>query len=293
MKLTDFQIRSIAEIEYVRNGMYGDLDFNGTLDYMHRRYVQPVSGVIDISQASLADCAAGFGWLSFAFLLAGGKTATLIDADLSRISAAEEIAQILGVHDRCTFANSFLQQTMIDADSVDIFACIETLEHVGEENVHACLSAICNSAKHVVVLTTPNKLFPLIAHDTRLPFAHWLPPFLLKRYAKWFGREKCELGNYFLAPWHLSVLRKKFVPKTSFQTFAGMHDFDRFYPHYLPYGNMPQFRIRRSASKLQRLFVLCAGKIFGVNAHAVSPNLATIWCRRVTEDGLISPKHAP
>ena len=48
MKLSDFQQRSIAEIEYVRNGMYGDLDFNGTLDYMHRRYVQPVSGFIDI-----------------------------------------------------------------------------------------------------------------------------------------------------------------------------------------------------------------------------------------------------
>ncbi len=281
MKLTEFQEKSIADIDYVRNGMYGSLDFNATLDYMHRRYVQPLSMFIDISEASLADCAAGFGWLSFAFLLAGGKSAVLVDADTARIEAAAEIAEILGVRSACTFKNCYLQEAAFGADSVDIFACIETLEHVGKENIQSCLSTISSAAREIVVLTTPNKLFPVLAHDTRLPFAHWLPFYLLKHYAKLFGRENNELNNYFLAPWHLTELRKKFDPKTPFQTFVDINAFDRFYPHYLPYGNDPSLRNRQKPSRAQRIFVLLAGRILGVNAHVVSPNLSAVWQRKL------------
>ena len=263
MKLTDSQKKSISEIEYVRNGMYRDLDVSGTLDYMSRRYVQPLSKLLDISQASLADCASGFGWLSIAFLLAGGKSAILIDADTLRIRAAEEIAEVLGVRDKCSFVNSFLQEALLDTDSVDVFACIETLEHVGKENVQACLSTITNAAKQVVILTTPNKLFPLIAHDTRLPFAHWLPLAMLKPYAKLFGRDNNEMGNYFLAPWDLVILRKKFTPKTSIHTFTNIDEFDQFYPHYLPYGENPDIRMRQRPSRSLRLFVLSASKALG------------------------------
>ncbi|MBK6583470.1 MAG: hypothetical protein IPG20_11350 [Gammaproteobacteria bacterium] len=280
MKLTEAQEKSIGEIAYVRNGMYGNLDFSATLDYMNRRYVQPISKLLDISEASLADCAAGFGWLSFAFLLAGGKSAILIDADAPRIEAAAEIAQILGIHSRCIFKSCYLQDVELGTDSVDIFACIETLEHVGKENIYSCWNAITDAAKHIVVLTTPNKLFPVLAHDTRLPFAHWLPFLAIKPYAKLFNRDKSEMGNYFLGPWHLSVLRKKFVPMTPFQTFADISEFDRFYPHYLPYGDKPASRIRQRPSKLQRYFVYWTGKILGVNAHFTSPNLSTVWQRR-------------
>ncbi|MBK8309481.1 MAG: hypothetical protein IPL00_20860 [Gammaproteobacteria bacterium] len=69
IKLTEPQEKSLAEIEYLRNSMYGNLDFNATLDYMNRRYVEPISKLVDISESSLADCAAGFGFLLLSYLL--------------------------------------------------------------------------------------------------------------------------------------------------------------------------------------------------------------------------------
>ncbi len=91
---------AIAEIEHLRDydrGMYRDLDVGLTLDYMRRRFVVPVSRHIEIGRATMLDCAAGFGWLSFAYLLAGGERAILADLDGARLAAARDIARSLGL----------------------------------------------------------------------------------------------------------------------------------------------------------------------------------------------------
>jgi 2-polyprenyl-3-methyl-5-hydroxy-6-metoxy-1,4-benzoquinol methylase len=266
-------------LHYLHKGIYGDLDWEATLDYMTRRYIQPLQREFDLNGMHFADCAAGFGWLSFAYLRAGGKHATLIEPDEPRLEAARAIAKQLGVSERCTFICSTLESAPLENKSVDIFACVETLEHVGQVNIAACVATIVRCTRHGVLLTTPNALFPVIAHDTRLPFAHWLPKAARRSYAARFNRLEEEEGNDFLTPADLSLLRSSFKPAARYQTFASYKEFLAFYPHYLPYGPAAH-RHRHGAPLSLRLFVLLAGLLLGRHAYRVSPNLSNIWVRK-------------
>jgi ubiquinone/menaquinone biosynthesis C-methylase UbiE len=279
-EISDAQRRAIAEVPYFSSTIYSDLDVAKTLAYMHRRYVLPISKRLTIADTSILDCAAGFGWMSFAFLLSGGKSAVLVDPDEPRLTAAEAIAHILGVHDRCRFVCAYLQDVDLPDDAVDVVLSIETLEHVGRENVAPCVETIARLASKLVVVTTPNHLFPVVQHDTSLPFAHWLPSGVRKRYAEAFGRGDQDVGNYFLRPWELAPLQKKFKADTSVQTFNSMAEFMGFYPHYLPYGSKEAARWRRSPPKSQVLFHQLTSRTLGNRSFTLAPNLSAIWVRR-------------
>jgi ubiquinone/menaquinone biosynthesis C-methylase UbiE len=281
--LDDDTLKAIAGIEYLRDyddGIYRDLDIELTLDYMRRRFVVPLSRHVEIGNATLLDCASGFGWLAFAYLLSGGKHAVLVELDQRRLDAARAIAGCLGVEKRCSFLGDRIQDIAIASDGVDIFASIETLEHVGSENVRASLRNIARIARQAVVLTTPNFLFPIVAHDTELPFAHWLPAPLRRRYAKAAGRAALDRGNHFLMPWDLAPLAAKFRPVSRYQTFASREEYERFYPHYLPYGPKQVRRWRDAPRSGQRAMHLALGKVLGPYSFALAPNLASIWLRR-------------
>jgi len=278
--LTDSQITAIHDVPYLRNSMYRGLEIEGTLDYMRRRFVKPIAERIDVYSATLADCACGFGWLSFAFLLSGGRKAVLIDPDELRLEAAQQIARILNLDDRCEFMCTVLEKADLAENSIDIFATIETLEHVNPKDIASCISVIKTAARSIVVLTTPNKLFPIVSHDTRLPLAHWLPPLLRKKYARLFRREHLDYGNNFLSAIDLAPLSKKFRPDSAYQTFSTSAEFEAFYPHYLPYGHNASARTRQRPGKLQRMFVKTAGAVLGTWSFVISPNLVSIWVRR-------------
>jgi SAM-dependent methyltransferase len=274
------QVERIREIGYFRDGIYADLDIDNTLEYMRRRYVAPLAKRTDIRQATLADCAAGFGWLSFAYLLAGGKAAVLVDVDGERLRAAEEIARVLELRDRCVFVRAPIQELGWRDDEVEIFASVETLEHVGRPNAAACVETMARAARDVVLLTTPNWLFPVVAHDTQLPLAHWLPAPLRRAYARRFGREREDEGNHFLRPWSLAPLRRKFRPDTKVQTFSDMAEFDGFYPHYLPYGRDERERYRAQPKQGLRRIHQATAALLGTWAFSASPNLSSIWVRK-------------
>src|SRR6185437_760603 len=107
--IADETLKAISEIPYLRaydDGIYRDLDI----------------------EATLLDCASGFGWLAFAYLLAGGKHAVLVELDRQRLDATHDIARLLGVEDRCSFLSDRIQDLPLSDDSVDIFASVETLE---------------------------------------------------------------------------------------------------------------------------------------------------------------------
>jgi ubiquinone/menaquinone biosynthesis C-methylase UbiE len=281
--IPDETLRAIAEIPYLRDyddGIYRDLDVELTLDYMRRRFVTPLSRHIDITAANLLDCASGFGWLAFAYLLAGGKHATLVELSAPRLAAARAVARLLGVADRCGFRGERLQDIALADDGADIFASIETLEHVGRENVHASLTNMARVAKRVIVLTTPNFLFPVVAHDTELPFAHWLPAGLRRRYASAAGRGDLDRGSQFLMPWDLAPLLAKFRPASRFQTFATRRDYEHFYPHYLPYGARQAQRYRGHPRSGQRYLQMALAATLGRYSFALAPNLASLWLRR-------------
>lgn len=281
--LDEETLRAIARIGYLRNyddGIYRDLDIELTLDYMRRRFVAPLSRHIAIEEASLVDCASGFGWLGFAYLLAGGKHAVLVDLDARRLDAAREIAELVGVTERCSFVTDRIQDIALADDGADIFASVETLEHVGPENVRPSLVNMARIAKRAVVLTTPNFLFPVVAHDTELPFAHWLPTRVRRRYAAAAGRAELDRGNRFLRPWQLAPLLAKFRPVSRFQTFATREEYDRFYPHYMPYGPRQVRRWRAAPRAGQRALQTTLAGVFGTWSFALAPNLASLWLRR-------------
>lgn len=276
-------LRTLADIDYLRHfdrGIYHDLDLELTLDYMRRRFVAPVSQHLDIRAATILDCAAGFGWLSFAYLLAGGRHAVLVEMDAPRLDAARAIAERLGIARRCTFVPSRLQDIDFGVDAVDIVASVETLEHVGRDNIRAGIRAMTRAASRVVVLTTPNFLFPVVAHDTELPFAHWLPASLRRRYAAAKGRADLDRGNQFLMPWDLAPLAGKFRPVSRYQTFATRDEYDRFYPHYMPYGADRTQRIRLAPKRGQRALHRGLAAALGRYSFALAPNLASVWLRR-------------
>jgi hypothetical protein len=258
--------------------IYSDLDVDLTLDYMRRRYVEPLRRHIDIGQASLADCAAGYGWLSFAYLQAGGRHAILVDPDEERLKKAAQIAQMLGLEDRCEFHCRFMQD--LDIPPADVFASIETLEHVGRENIRPCIEAIASKALKAVILTTPNRWFPWVAHDTGLPLAHWMPQSLRTRYALAAGRGDRERTNAFVSPGDLGPLRERgFRPVSKYQTFATYEEFISFYPHYLPYGDQPRARQRNRPKAGLAAWVRLAGALAGTASYAIAPNLSSIWVR--------------
>jgi hypothetical protein len=263
------------------NSFYRDLDVDQTLDYMRRRYVEPLRKLLNIEQATLADCAAGYGWLSFAYLQAGGRHAILVDPDAERLKAAAAIAEMLGLAGRCEFVCAYLQDLKIAP--VEVFASIETLEHVGRNNIQACIEVIASTALEAVVVTTPNNWFPSVAHDTGLPLAHWMPQTLRTWYAVAVGRGDRARNNVFLSPMDLRPLQEHgFQPASKYQTFATYAEFASFYPHYLPYGPNEKERFRKSPKAGLAAFVWLAGALAGKKSFTISPNLSSIWVREAT-----------
>jgi hypothetical protein len=260
------------------DSVYRDLNVDLTLDYMRRRYVDPLRSFVNIEQATLADCGCGFGWLSFAYLWAGGRRAILVDQDAKRVEAAARIAELLGYADRCEFHCRHMQN--LDIGPVDVFASIETLEHVGRENIPNCVQAMASSSLKAIILTTPNRWFPLVAHDTGLPLAHWMPLWLRTRYARAAGRGDREMTNAFLSPRDLRPMKERgFQPISRYQTFPTYSEFESFYPHYLPYGEDEQSRYRSKPKTGLAAYVRIAGTLAGRSSFAFAPNLASIWVR--------------
>jgi ubiquinone/menaquinone biosynthesis C-methylase UbiE len=277
------RLGALADIGYLRDydcGIYRDLDLELTLDYMRRRFVAPLSRHVDINVSTMLDCAAGFGWLAFAYLLAGGKHAVLVEMNERRLEAARIVAARIGVERRCTFVAARIQDIDFGDDGVDIFASVETLEHVGRDNIAAAVRNMARSARKAVVLTTPNFIFPVVAHDTELPFAHWLPAALRHRYAAAKGRAELDRGNQFLMPWDLAPLMAKFRPVSRYQTFATRVEYDRFYPHYMPYGANSAQRYRTSPKRGQRALHRALAMALGRYSFMLAPNLASMWLRR-------------
>jgi len=122
-------------------------------------------------------------------------------------------------------------------------------------------------------------LFPVIAHDSQVPFAHWLPRDWRPAYARLFGRRDENYGNDFVWPWDLRPLENEFKPVSKYQMFGSLDEFDNFYPHYLPYLTEP-FRYREKPPFGMRAMTAIAGKSLGRRAYWLAPNLASIWKRR-------------
>jgi len=275
--LSDKQVARIRDVPGLKsNRDYAGLDIARTLDYWSRRYVRPLAGYTDIAGKTLCDCAAGFGWLGFAFLMAGGGKAVLVEPLPGKHQAARDIAAILGLAERCEFHDCYMQDLALPDRSVDIFASVETLEHVGRANIRPCLETIVRLTRELVLLTTPNALFPLEWHDSRLFFTHWLPRAVRRPYARLFGRRN-ELFNDFVPPWALAPLRRSFTPVSRVMMYADMAAWRASYPFYSPYGDFP---VKQRPPAILAAYYALTSALLGRRAHWLAPNLASVWRRR-------------
>lgn len=278
--ISENAVESIRSLPYFQSSVYHDLDISATLDFFFKRYVHSLEKLFDIQESIAVDCGAGHGWFSFAYILAGGKGVIAVDIDVERIQMAKKIAEILSIEDKIEFIKSPIHTIPFSTNEIDIFVSIETLEHVGKRNIGASLKKICNVTSQGVLITTPNKIFPIIAHDTRLPFAHWLPPSLRRGYAKVFNREDLDDENEFLSPLDVRCLLEKFEPATSCLTFQTFMEFKNHYPFYLPYGSSETQRIKTKPSALKSAYYWMASILFRKNSYWVMPNMAHVFIRR-------------
>ncbi len=274
MNIDKIQLQEIQEVhEFQENTDYNTLQIPETIEYMHKLYIQPAQNYINITDATLCDCAAGFGWLAFAFLMSGGKRAIIVEPLESKLNAAQKIATILGIVDRCEFRTDYIQDLDLPDNSIDIFASIETLEHVGKDNIKSSINNIIRITAKLLIITTPNQLSPLVSHDGKVPFSHWLPKDLRKHYVRLFGKKIVHF-NDFVSFFDMLPILQKFQPQSKTLTFPSYEAWLSHYPFYSPYSKGTW---KHSPSMPMKLFFLVTSKLFGRYAFVVCPNLACIW----------------
>jgi Methyltransferase domain len=273
-KPTAAQLEAIRKVPHFANGAYRDLPIAETIEFYAKRYVDQLSKfrVIDANTV-IADIGTGYGWLVMA--LAAHTPARIIAAEMDgeRLAAGKQIAEILGLADRISWVPEGLGAMSLDDRSIDVVYCIEVLEHVyGDPKPVLDLARL---SRDLLIVTTPNKWFPVVAHDTRLPFCHWLPVPLRQRYAAAFNRQDSENDNLFWSPAGLGRLLTGFKPVSGFLHYRSLNDYVATYPFHLPYvGGGYQTQV--GSAKLA--FYKLAAKL-GPNSRYVLPNLASVWKR--------------
>jgi Methyltransferase domain len=268
------QLDAIRQVPHFASGAYRDLPIAETIEFYAKRYVDQLPKFRTIDAATvIADIGAGYGWLAMALALHTPARIIAAEMDVERLAAGRQIAGILGLADHITWVPEGLGAMSLADRSVDVAYCIEVLEHVyGDPKP---LQDLARLSRDLLIVTTPNKWFPVIAHDTRLPFCHWLPVPLRQRYAAAFNRQDSENDNLFWSPPGLERQLAGFTPVSGFLHYKSLDDYVATYPFHLPYvGGGYQTRV--GAAKLA--FYRLAAQL-GTSSRYVLPNLASVWRR--------------
>ena len=89
----------------------------------------------------------------------------------------------VGLHEGRAFSEAYPEVAYVQADarqlpfedaSFDAVLCNAVIEHVGDRGSQQALVDECCRVGRVVILTTPDRRFPIEQH-TYLPLVHWLP----------------------------------------------------------------------------------------------------------------------
>ena len=142
---------------------------------------------------------------------------------------------------------------------------------------HHVLHFRTRAAPNLLVLTTPNLWFPIVTHDTRLPFCHWLPIPLRHRYAPIFKRMSCEKNNLFWSPKAHDRQLIEFKRVSRFLHYKSMDRFLETFPCYLPYGRGGNTYLA-GIGKAKYLHYKIASWLDS-RSHYVMPNLAGVYQR--------------
>lgn len=247
---------SIRDVPYFRESQYVNLDVPATLEYFKKRFVDHILLDPITPHHTLTDIGTGFGWLAMALALHTPARIIAIDPDEPRLNAAASIAAALGVGDRIDWRKGSATHLPMASRESDVTFCIEVLEHVQRDpEVFRELDRVTG---RYLVFTTPNGAFPVIAHDTQLPFCHWLPMNLRNFYARAFGRAHLQEGNRFWTPADVRNHLSHFRRVSGFLHFRDVNDYFKLYPYYQPYG---VGRWRQAPSTLQKYYYKAVGRL--------------------------------
>lgn len=234
--ISDAQVEAVRQVGHIARGQYDRINVRHALDFFTRRYVTQLWDFARSDEVrTVADVGAGYGWLAMAFVLSGFAGRVIaVEPEAERLEAGREIAAILGIADRIDWRPGRLGSLPLGDREADVVNCIEVLEHVYRERATVRdLARVCN--KYLIV-TTPNLWFPVIAHDTRLPFCHWLPLPMRRAYASLCRRTDCENDNLFWSPRTLERELPGFHRVSRFLHYASLDKYLATYPCHLPYG---------------------------------------------------------
>jgi 2-polyprenyl-3-methyl-5-hydroxy-6-metoxy-1,4-benzoquinol methylase len=266
--------QAIRNVPHFNDSQYVGLDIEATIDYFRRKFVDKVLSPALTPDDVVADVGCGYGWLAFALATYSPSHIIAVDMDELRLDAAKRIAAILGIGDRIEWRVGSLQNIPLTDQEADLTFCIEVLEHIQRDV--AGLRELARITRNFLVLTTPNGAFPVISHDTCLPFCHWLPMRLRDVYAGAMGRLNMQQGNRFWTPFDLSRHLSDFLRVSRFLHYRSVEDVFDLYPYYLPYGR-GEWRLTPSLS-LKAYYRMVAH--FGKASQFFLPSLAGTFQRQ-------------
>lgn len=273
-KITEDQIFKIQQVKYYKESSYKILKIRETLEFYFKRYVYQLNDFIVLSDKTfILDIGAGFGWLSIAFAMTTPVTILAIEIDGERLKAAKKIARILNIENRIIWIIGKLGDLPLKDRAIDVGYCIEVIEHTYRDP--SVLEDLRRVADELLIITTPNLWFPIIAHDTSLPFCHWLPIPLRKFYAKLFNRVDRELDNLFWSPKKLEKALPNFQRTSTFSHYSTYKKYLDTFPFYNPYGSF-KYEFKLSIAKKIYYRLIPKTKKMG---NYFTPNLASVFKR--------------
>lgn len=268
--ITENMISNIREVEYFADSQYSQLEIRGTLEFFTKRYVKQLFDFMIIDETKIiADVGTGFGWLPMAFAYSTNSQLIAIDLNKERLKAGEKIARILGIEQKIDWRSGSLGELPLNDQEVDVVYCIEVLEHVKKSS--SALLDLARVTKNLMVFTTPNLWFPVISHDTRLPFCHWLPIPLRIKYSKLF-KINCSVHNLFWSPFSLKKHMKGFKPVSKWLHYSSYSRFKETFPFYLPYN---KGKYISNLSLIKKAYYNLISKL-GIISHYFAPSLSYV-----------------
>lgn len=272
-RLTSEDVRHILCVPHFRNAREASQDIGA----LYLSYATNFANLIPAynlqpEPAVIADVGTGYGWLAIALARRSNARIIAIDNDPARMRAARQIARILDVDHCIDWRLGGLPHLPMDDHEADVTFCVEVIEHVSIQP--AVVRELGRVTKDMLVITTPNRLFPWINHDTGLPFCHWLPQSLRNAYAYAFGRLHMQDNNQF---WSARML------------LAALPDFRRV-SNLLQFPDVRQFLDSEretakgsgqtaSRHRLLRRYLFLAAARLGPYAIQALPSLASTFRR--------------
>jgi S-adenosylmethionine-dependent methyltransferase len=162
------------------------------IDHLHRRLqadrqttVPWLASAAPLEQANLLEVGTGTGTSTIA-MAEQGAVVTGIDVDEEPLMIARKRCELYGLNATLEVLNATDIANRFGAESFDFVVFYASIEHMTYEERRKALEAAWTVTKPggiVSITGTPNRLWHLDFHTSRLPFFNWLPDEIAALYA--------------------------------------------------------------------------------------------------------------